>query len=223
MRWSMALIAALCLLVGCSKPNSSTEAKSKSVEHKTASVPASAKAKSPEGPFGIGMGADPDALGGQSMGKPTFYKITSPPRPHPEFEFVVVQAAPKVGVCWVKGVGRNIDTDDFGIAARRHVDDIEVALESKYGKPKKKDDFLLSGSLWTGERYWMMGLQKGERAYAYVWEKPQPEGDIWKDLSDIYLGASAVSGQQAYVVVEYTFKNKKQCEDAAKKVAADAL
>ena len=223
MRRSITLVAALCLL-GCSKPNTSSEAKSKSVEQKAAHVSAQVpvSAKSPEGPFGIGMGSDPEALGGQPMGKPTYYKIASPPRPHPEFEYVVVQAAAKAGVCWVKGIGRNFDSDDFGIAARRHVDEIEAALESKYGQATKKD-ILLTGSLWTDDRYWMMGLEKGDRVYGYIWDKSQLDAKSWKDLSDIYVGASAVTAQQAYVVVEYTFKNKKQCEDAAKKAAADAL
>lgn len=222
MRTLLVFIAALFVL-GCSKSNPATGANSKAAANAPASpAPPPAPATNTEGPFGIGMGADPRVLGGEPAGKPTFYKIVSPPRPHPDFEYVVVQAAENVGVCWVKGAGRNFNSDDFGVQARSHVDEIEQAMETKYGKPKK-NDFLMSGSLWTDGRYWMMGLAKGDRVYSYEWDKAQLGSGASKNMDSIYVGAVALSSDTVYVAVEYAFKNKPQCENAAKRAAADAL
>jgi hypothetical protein len=154
-------------------------------------------------------------------GKSTFFEITSPPKPQADFPSVIVQAAPAVGVCWIKGLGNTFQSDDFGMSARSHVDAIESVLETKYGKPEPID-FLMSGSLWTEPRYWLMGLKQGDRHYGYHWKRLPTASSQWSHISEIYLAIVSVGSEQR-VDLEYYSPKGPECDAAEKKAAAGAL
>jgi hypothetical protein len=153
--------------------------------------------------------------------KPTYYTIASPPRPHPDFASVIVQAVPGIGVCWIKGLGNEFETDDFGIQARNHAMAIKDQLETKYGKAELID-ILVPGSLWNEPRDWLMGLRKGDRDYGFHWKQPSNPPKQWLGISQIYVGLQTTStGVRANV--EYYSPRSADCDAAAKKAAAGAL
>ncbi|MCX9112224.1 hypothetical protein OKS80_04820 [Aeromonas veronii] len=163
-----------------------------------------------DGPFGLAMGMTKEMFKGHltpvSAG---VYVLDTPPKAHPQFEQYVVKISDKTGLCWIKGVGKDIPTNGHGIQLKSEFDDFEKKLDERYGS-HKRTDFLVSGSLWDDPQYWMRGLQKEDRYLYSVWgrgKKPLPN-----ELSEIGLFAGATSGDNGYLALEYSFTNKKSCD-----------
>lgn len=165
---------------------------------------------SADGPFGLAMGMTKEMFKGHLTPISTgVYVLDTPPKAHPQFEQYVVKISDKTGLCWVKGVGKDIPTNGHGTQVKSEFDDFEKKLDERYGS-HKRTDFLVSGSLWDDPQYWMRGLQKEDRYLFSVWgkgKKPLPS-----ELSEIGLFAGATSGDNGYLALEYSFTNKKSCD-----------
>jgi hypothetical protein len=67
-----------------------------------------------EGPFGLKMGLPIKDLGVTEIpGAPGKYLLANVPVPHHAFVNYVAEAVPTAGVCWIKGIGKPIETNRF--------------------------------------------------------------------------------------------------------------
>ncbi|MBO1896174.1 hypothetical protein HNW13_010375 [Shewanella sp. BF02_Schw] len=163
-----------------------------------------------DGPFGLAMGMTKDMFNGRlAQAGNGIYLLKKPPVPHPEFETYAVKISAKSGLCWIKGVGKNIETNRYGLQIKSAFDEFETKLNQRYGL-NKRNDFLMPGSLWKEPEDWMMGLKKSDRYLMTIWkgsDKPLPN-----DLSSIALIAQADSTNSGYLALEYSFSNKDVCD-----------
>lgn len=173
------------------------------------------------GPFGLEMGMPLAKIGGNPKHHPNgMYAITTVPKPHSAFESYFVQVAPKAGLCFAKGIGHDIETDDGG-AVRAAFNDMAAKLTTLYGKPMKIDE-LQAGSTNTGEDAWMPALVAKERILTFIWDADSG-ANLPSDLRMVGLVATAVAPEKGYIVVEYGFANEPECEEELKSVEDDAL
>lgn len=218
----MKLVAlAGALVIGACSPQASNETSNSSGDTKTASDAGSEEAPSRNGPFGFAMGDDPSAYKLKKMEKPGFYETDAPPKSHDDFESVLVEAYPGVGICMIKGLGKNLENDGNGSSVRTKVSDLTGALETKYGKSTKVD-LCTGGDIQCGSDFWMMTLNGGERYYGSKWSK---SNDAMKQakIGQIYVGASAGNISTSYVIAEYISADTKGCEKAARAISASSL
>ena len=211
------------LLAGCTGESSKSEDAFGAANTTSAAAAEDKKAPVPSGPFGFSFGTDISKVEGAKLleGKTALYSVASPPKPHPDFESVVLEAYPGVGICIIRGIGRDLEGDGAGVQIRTKVDSLAEALATKYGKPKKND--VCSGSeISCQEQFWVMNMTNGERWYGHSWETANA---VMKQngIGEITLAARAADIQTTYPVLEFLSANKAQCAAAAKASAADAL
>lgn len=163
-------------------------------------------------PFGIRMGTPKENLGEIKEVAPFKYTLKSVPRPHSDFESYIVQATPKAGVCWVKAIGKNVSTSEYGNELRTKFKELEEQITSVYG-PSEHTDLLRSGALWDEPREWLMSVRQGERVFATFWGKDK--GSRLPDGVTIFLGVSTTRSS-GYPIVEYSFPNEAACEAEVK-------
>ncbi|MGO4411287.1 MULTISPECIES: hypothetical protein [unclassified Brevundimonas] len=171
-------------------------------------------------PFGIAFGAPLDSLSVLSdLGQGGY--IVEAPAPHPLFNRYVVRASPRLGIVWIKGVGAEIENDNFGTVTRGAADRVAEQLSQKYGRPKKTD-FLMEGSIWSEVQDWMSALNNNERYYCYNWDAEEgarlPDG-----VESIFVGAVPVQGYAAQVVLEYASRTLADAEADLERQMADLL
>ena len=163
------------------------------------------------GPFGLEMGMTLKEIGGEvtdlGSGK---YKIVNVPKPHSSFEYYYIQVSPKGGLCWIKAIGKDISTSNYGIELKSKFENMEKKLEAAYGKHKKYD-FLMVDSIWDRPNDWMMGLIQKERNLIALWDE-ENSSTLPNNLSTIYLKASATSRDIGFISIEYGFTNMEACE-----------
>ncbi|HDX8364583.1 TPA: hypothetical protein RQN02_003921 [Aeromonas veronii] len=167
-----------------------------------------------DGPFGLAMGMTTEMFKGQlkPAGKGV-YLFDNPPKPHPQFEQYAVKISDKSGLCWVKGIGKDIMANGHGVQLKSQYDDFEKKLDERYGS-HKRTDFLVAGSIWKEPQDWMMGLHKEDRYLFSVWEGGKKS--LPNDLSQVALVANATNGQEGYLSLEYSFSNKNICDEEIK-------
>jgi hypothetical protein len=162
------------------------------------------------GPFGVEMGADISSLRHcQSLDNKGYYRCSTLPNPHSSFDYYVVQYHPSTGACWVKGVGKDIQTNVYGASLRSEIDKLYQQISSHYGKGEKID-LLMPGSIWNEPQDWTMAVLQKDRFYGYEWKKLDNKGH----LKSIYLGVSATRSNVGFVFIEFAFTNEEQCESA---------
>ena len=170
------------------------------------SIPAQAQGQAP---FGVTMGSPiskyPTCEKTENVG---WYKCDSLPRSHAGFEFYYIQAHPKVGVCFVKGIGKDINRDSRGVMTRAEIKKLAEQIEQTYGAHDRVRDTLSSRSSLKNPDEWMMAVEKDERTFSYDWTK----GNYPNNIGSIHVFASATSGETGYAVAEFYFKNEKQCD-----------
>lgn len=221
----VALCGSLMLALADCKPTPKTERQitgsSQQVDETSKTEPKAAQ----DGPFGVAQGArltdfkDPTPI----EGAPGYYKIPQVPQPYPGMEMYSIQATNEHGVCMVKALGANMSSDSFGSNLKSAADKLHDDVEERYGKSKKLD-FLMPGSIWSDPQDWMMSLFKGERHYAYLWEKPaNADEKIWRHVKAVMVQAAAIDNQKGYVAIEYDFDNNTECDKDLKKSAAKNL
>jgi hypothetical protein len=173
-------------------------------------------------PFGLRQGMSVEQLGAKAADiGGGMYKLTSVPRPHPDVEFYVAQVSPRTGLCYVKGVGKQVRTSAYGTELRSQFENIRDEISATYGRYRSVD-MLLSDSIWNGPRDWMAGLADRQRLLFAQWTK-ETRANLSPPLASVFLGANAKSNESGYVVVEYYFDNEPECQQEIDNAAAAAL
>jgi hypothetical protein len=143
------------------------------------------------------------------------YSATTTPRPHTDFDQYLFLITPKHGLCKIIASSKIIRTNMFGEALQSKFEEIQSAVSGKYGKPETSDS-LREGSLWSDDRYWMMGLVEKERVLAAVWSS----NDTIKlpdSIDTIIVKTHALGMTSGYVSLVYYFNNSDDCADTVKK------
>jgi hypothetical protein len=170
-----------------------------------------------QGPFGVAMGTPisnyssckkhPEQVG--------WYACSSLPKSHASFEIYYIQATPKIGVCFVKAIGKDINRDPRGVRTRAEVERLAAQIAQTYGPQTAIRDTLSPRSSLKAPDEWLAGVNEDERAYSYDWTK----GNYANDLESIHVFARATDGQTGYATAEFYFKNEKQCDTELDKEA----
>jgi hypothetical protein len=159
------------------------------------------------GPFGLTRGmtrAQIIATVGQSAireEKGDTLTLTRVPKPHGEFESYVLIIAPRDGLLKIIAVGGTVENDSYGTEIRDRFNHIRDALTNVYGVGRDLD-YLKSGSIWTDDRDFMMGLTKKERDLVTYWLGPTNSSDI----TAIGLEAKGLSSSDGYLTLGYEFR-----------------
>jgi hypothetical protein len=173
-------------------------------------------------PFGLRQGMSVQQLGAAAT--PIgggMYKLTSVPRPHPEFEFYVAQVSPRTGVCYVKAVGKPVRTNGSGAELRSRFARMRDEISASYGRFRTVD-MLLSDSMWTGPGDWMAALAERQRLLFAQWNT-ETRATLRPHLTTVFVGATAKTSQSGSVVVEYYFDNEPACQQEIESGADAAL
>ncbi|PWG71055.1 hypothetical protein DEM28_12445 [Enterobacter mori] len=170
-----------------------------------------------EGPFGLEAGLTQknieDMIGTKLKPLPdsvNLYTSDKLPKQNADFEMYGLLISPKAGLCQIRAVGKNIDTDSYGLALKSRFEDLSSSLSSLYGKAETTD-LLLAGSIWKEPQDWMMGLNKKERFLSATW-KGTKETPLKNNIGAISIEARANSSAQGYVYLQYTFTNDDVCQ-----------
>lgn len=137
------------------------------------------------------------------------YATDSVPKKNADFEHYGLVISPEVGLCQIRAISRDINTDSHGLTLKARVEGISESLTSVYGNGKATD-VLLPGSIWKDPQDWMMGLLKEERYFGSEWKgsKDQP---LKSDLLSVVIQARAASSDAGRVYLQYNFKNIDAC------------
>ena len=169
-----------------------------------------------QAPFGVTMGSPISKYRScekaQQVG---WYTCTTLPRSHASFEFYAIQAHPKLGVCFVKGVGKDINRDPSGIRTKAEIEKLAGQIAQTYGPHTRVRDVLSSDSELTGADQWTLAVEEEERTFSYDWTG----GRYPHDIDSIHVFASATDGKTGYAVAEFYFKNHKLCDEELDKEA----
>jgi hypothetical protein len=152
---------------------------------------------------------------------PFKYKLDKPPKPHPAFEFYVLQIAPTSGLSWIKAIGNDIPTNAFGGSINSAFEEMEGKLNNTYGKCKRTD-LLLPGSIWNEPQDWLMGLIKGERMLACQWEA-KTGAKLTEAVESVFLVANGRDSDSGFIAIEYTLKNHATASQEIASSQDDAL
>lgn len=170
-----------------------------------------------EGPFGLEAGLTQknieDMIGAKLKPLPdsvNLYTSDKLPKQNADFEMYGLLISPKAGLCQIRAVGKNIDTDSYGLALKSRFEDLSSSLSSLYGKAETTD-LLLAGSIWKEPQDWMRGLNKKERFLSATW-KGTKETPLKNNIGAISIEARANSSAQGYVYLQYTFTNDDVCQ-----------
>jgi hypothetical protein len=147
------------------------------------------------------------------------YECT-PPGEHPYFESYVVRASSKHGVCWVKGIGKNIDDNGYGTNTVGRLKGFADAMTPVYGEPRKVD-LILPNALWDDADEYLMSIRQNERTLAYVWEGEELGGKT--KLNQIYVFAKALSRDTGWVGIEYYSEDHEACKSTSNAVDNSVL
>ena len=170
--------------------------------------------------FGIEFGSSPNNYGCTSLGEGGKYTCTDVPKPHSSFESYVIQASDQHGICWVKGVGKDISDNGYGTSTKRKLEELKASLERGYGPASETTDFLIYGALWDDSDEWLMSIRQKQRVFMYQWDAP--EGQKYK-LDKIYLAAGATGSDTGYIALDYYSSDHEACTQATSKLEDDSL
>jgi hypothetical protein len=166
------------------------------------------------GPFGVLVETfTPEAYNCIAQDKASnLFTCTSFPKPHPDIENYIASFINGIGLCEIFASSASLSTPGSGAPLKSKIDSISEQLSIKYG-PSTKIDLLANGSLWTEEQYWMMGLLKGERNYAYLWVDMQPAVD---GIVSVVLNSFAENTESGSFGISFYTTNQSDCETAKK-------
>jgi hypothetical protein len=169
-----------------------------------------------QAPFGVTMGTPIGKYRAcEKAQRAGWYTCSSLPRSHASFEFYAIQAHPKHGVCFVKGVGKDINDDPRGVRTRAEIERLAAQIAQTYGSHTRTRDVVSSRSELKGAKDWMLAVEEEERIFSYDWV-----GDSYpNDVDSIHLFASATDGETGYPIAEFYFKNHERCDSELDKEA----
>lgn len=174
------------------------------------------------GPFGLDMGMSVKSIDKNAkQAAPFVYLTTNVPKPHSAFESYAIKAAPKMGLCWLKGIGKDISTSSYGVELKSAFSEMNEKLTKRYGKGETTD-LLMPGSIWKKPNDFMMAMRKKERFLMAVWEK-EKGSKLDGNLIQVALVASPSGRDKGYISIEYSFSNKKACDEEIAATEDDAL
>jgi hypothetical protein len=165
------------------------------------------------GPFGTKQGMTVQQLRAAGsdlrLRRDDVYVARRLPRNLDGIDFYEMWIDPALGLCKLRAVGKTIESNDFGDQTKRAFTRFEELLEEVYG-PKKKFDFLQSGSIWDDDNDWSMALSKEERTLSAYWD--ESEGSRMKDsITGIQLAANGLNARQSYIDITYEFAITPKC------------
>lgn len=177
------------------------------------------------GPFGLEAGLSRDLIEKMTGETPrlakesgNLYLLDRAPKPNDAFEQYGLVISPTVGLCVIRGIGKTVQTNDYGHQLQSSYEGMRDSLAAIYGKPKSYD-FLMPDSIWKDSNDWMMGLYKQDRTLAAEWKGP----GIKNNISGITIDTRALGRDKGYFVVEYVFSNNSDCSAEIKKQKTDSL
>ena len=170
------------------------------------------------GPFGLRMGMSAaelrqvaDLKASEPDQRPLVLHTDRLPRPHDAFEGYLL-----IETIEVKGEGKEL---------RSAFEDLERAIERKYGKHLTRDE-LEQGSKLGDKKQWMQSLHGKERTLAAFWDSEE-HSTLSDDIAAVVLDARALSETEGYLRLSYSFSNWDRCDaegkQARRKASADAL
>lgn len=115
----------------------------------------------------------------------------------------------------------DISTSVYGLELKSTFYTMSEKLEKIYGKGETTD-LLMPGSIWHEPNEFMTALRKKERVLMAVWEKSGDE-EFKADLVRVALFASPNGRGKGYISLEYSFKNKDECDKEIASQEDDAL
>ncbi len=172
------------------------------------------------GPFGIDLAIPTSKLGydKQSVSpEEGIYGVTVP-SPSPSFEHYMVKALPNAGICAVYAASSEISGDSNGSKVRAAIDAVAAALETKYGKPTKKD-LCNGGDIFCAPENWAMTIMNGDRVYGYLWKDLKTTNNV----HDITLVVTSNNLAIMSYGIHYEVNDKKKCGNEAKEIEAKHL
>ena len=190
------------------------------------------KGEAGNGPFGLRMG-----MSASELRQVLDVKVTEPdqrplvlqterlPKHHDAFEGYLLIVSDKVGLCKIVGLGETISVKPEGKELKSAFEDLERAIERKYGKHLTRDE-LEGNSKLSDKKQWMLALHGKERALAAFWDAEE-RSTLSDDIFSIVLDARALSESEGYLRLSYAFNNWDRCEaegkQARRQASADAL
>lgn len=216
MKMKKVLCALAAALASCSPGPEAKQSKGASAEVNTQ---AAATEDVRDGPFGLAIGQPISEVKTKEI-EPGIFQVTSVPKPHSDFEYVVAQAYSSTGICAIRGVGKPLQNDSDGSGVRGEVKELAEALASKYGQGQSIDQ-CNAGDVECEDQFWMMTLSEGGRNFGYGWIKPTSEMKK-AGIETISLLAQADNYTTSRVLVEYMSESK-ACVAARKSSKASGL
>lgn len=184
-----------------------------------ASVLSAASAISFAGPFGLEMGKPATTQGCTALeSSPGLYKCVSVDKPHSAFETYIVQSSEQHGVCWIKGIGKDISDNGYGTTTKSKAEEIVPLITRSYGVSHELTTFLVPNALWDDGDEFLMSLVKKERIHIYKWDGVSKDG-----VASIALGLQATGSDSGYLALEYYGTDYDECDDAIKSAEGDAF
>lgn len=175
------------------------------------------------GAFGLEMGKKFEDYPSVNFKKleGTSYQVTNIPIPNRLMEMYVVAYTENTGICFIKGVSKDIATSSYGTELNTQYNSISDALNKKYlgSYTREKTNYLQSGSLWNEPRDYMMSLITKERYIFTSWEAKSYSSDV----AQIFLAQSALSQDEGYIMLEYYGRGWDSCQEEAKKDDAEGF
>lgn len=167
-------------------------------------------------PFGVTMGSPiSNYRTCEKLEQVGWYTCNTLPRSHASFELYIIQAHPKLGVCFVKGLGKDINRDPRGVGTRAEIGKLAGQIAQTYGPHTRIRDVLSPRSDLKGADEWTQAVEEDERTFSYDWTG----GSYPHNIDSIHIFASATDGQTGYAVAEFYFKNHRLCDDELDKEA----
>lgn len=174
------------------------------------------------GPFGLWMNMTSHDFGAPlDEIAPCKFLIPAVPKPHSAFERYVCQITPKLGLSWIKAIGRTVETSSYGLELKAAFEGMEQKLASTYGKNKRLD-FLMHDSIWSEPRDWMQGMLSKERILMSEWSK-ETRATLGDSLTTVALIAGAYDTSSGYIAIEYSFENALNADAEIAALEDDAL
>jgi hypothetical protein len=194
--------------------------------------PVLAQKSDASGPFGLRMGMSAAELRqvadlkiSEPDQRPLVLQTDRLPKHHDAFEGYLLIVSEKVGLCKIVGLGETISVKPEGKELRSAFEDLEQAIERKYGKHLTRDELEANSKL-NDKKQWMQSLHGKERSLAAFWDAEE-RSTLSDDLAAIVLDARALSETEGYLRLSYSFSNWERCEaegkQARRKASAEAL
>lgn len=175
-----------------------------------------------KGPFGLWMGMTAEDFGAPLVEiAPCMFIVPTVPKPHSAFDQYVGQITPKLGLSWIKAIGKTIDTSGYGVELKSAFDSMEQKLATTYGM-QKRNDFLMHDSIWSEPRDWMQAVLSKERILMSEWSRDTGAA-LTDSLMSVALIAGAYDASTGYITIEYSFEDSAKANMEVAAMEDDAL